>query len=128
MDVNLASFILHPSSINMSSPKRSKKPSVPVTKIPALKDILERLGFQHASVKDVSSFQEATHTWRKGFKASSGRLGPDLLRWNNFDVQLDLKELAEKFLVHENIADQFWGPARSWNQDSNLKYPEDRAR
>jgi hypothetical protein len=112
----------------MTSPKRSKKPSITLSKIPSVKELFERLGFQHASVKDENSFHDATHAWRKAFKTSSGRLGPELILWNSPDVQIDLTEMAERFLKDGNNAERFWSPIRSWNHDSDLQYPEDRAR
>lgn len=116
----------------MPSPKRSKKPSVPITKVPSVKELCELLGFQHASLKDTTFFMNTSHAWRKSFKTSSGLSGPELLQWNDPLVQLNLTEMSERFLEASNNGInnglRFWSSSRSWNQDSDLVLPDDRVR
>lgn len=110
------------------SSKRSKKPAVTLSKVPSVKEICERLGFQHASLKDTNAFTDATHAWRKSYKTSNGTAGTELLLWNELSVQLDLTIMAERFLEDKGNGERFWSPTRSWNHDSDVKYPEDRPR
>ena len=104
------------------------KPSIPLSKVPSVKQLCELLGFQHASLKDTNTFMEETRTWRKSHKANSGRDASKLLRWNDAEDQLDLEEMAEKFIDHKGNGERFWSKMRSWNHDSNLQFPEDRAK
>jgi hypothetical protein len=115
------------------SNKTSTKPTVALSKVPSVKELCERLGFQHASLKETNSFIDASHAWRKSYKTSDGTAGTALLRWNEASVQLDLKTMAERFLEDKGNedkqnAERFWSPARSWNHDSDVQYPKDRAR
>jgi len=116
------------SILDMTSPKRPKKPSIPLTKVPSVKELFEGLGFQHASVKEETLFREACHSWRKSFMARSGRAGPELLSWNEGSIQMDLREMAERFLEDGDNAERFWSATRNWNHDSDLQYPEDKTR
>jgi len=66
------------------------------------------------------------------FKASSGRDASKLLQWKDTEDQLDLEEMAQNFLNHKGDEDEgngerFWSNKRSWNRDSDLQFPEDRA-
>lgn len=105
----------------------SSKPEISLSKVPSVKELCEDLGFQHASLKDTNNFMEGTRAWRKSFKTSSGRPAATLLQWNDMSIQQDLEEMAERFLDHENNGHRFWSPHRSWIQDSNIKFPEDKA-
>ncbi|KAF4626424.1 hypothetical protein G7Y89_g11735 [Cudoniella acicularis] len=107
----------------------SSKPSVSLSKVPSVKELCELLGFQYASLKDTNTFMELTRAWRKSYQTSSGRPATDLLSWNQSSDQLDLEEMAQKFIDDRGNGDRFWSPNRSWNHgDSDLHFPEDRAR
>ncbi|KAE9376558.1 hypothetical protein N431DRAFT_332235 [Stipitochalara longipes BDJ] len=106
----------------------SLKPSVSLSKIPSVRALCESLGFQHASLKDTNTFMEAARAWRKSYHTSSGRPATDLLHWNRSSDQLDLEEMAQNFLDKRGgNGERFWSPDRSWNHDSALQLPEDRA-
>jgi hypothetical protein len=106
----------------------SSKPSVPLSKVPSVKELCEQLGFQYASLKDTNRFMEVTRAWRKSYQTTSGRLAADLRSWNEPSDQLDLEEMAQKFIDDRGNGERFWSPSRSWNHDSDLQFPEDRAR
>ena len=109
--------------------KVPKKPTVALSKVPSVKELCERLGFQHASLKETNAFLDATHTWRKAYRIGGGGTpGTELLLWNQLSVQSDLTIMAELFLVDRDNGDRFWSPTRSWNHDDDVQYPEDRAR
>jgi hypothetical protein len=110
------------------SSKVPKKPAVALSKVPSVKELCERLGFQRASLKDTNAFMDATHTWRKSYRTSGGTPGTELLLWNQLPVQSDLTIMAERFLEDRKNGDRFWSPARDWNHDSDVQYPEDRAK
>jgi hypothetical protein len=110
-----------------SSGKGSKKPAVTLSKVPSVRELLERLGFQHASLKDTNAFTEATHAWRKSYRTTNGTSGTDLLFWNESPVQIDLTVMAERFLEDKSNGERFWSPSRSWNRESDVQYPEDRS-
>lgn len=108
---------------------RPPKPStIPLSKVPSIKQLCEVLGFQHATLKDTNAFMENTRAWRKSYKLTSGRDASRLLRWNDAQEQLDLEELAQKFIDYEGNGERFWGENRSWNHISTLQYPENRAK
>ena len=115
-----------------SSSKTSKKPAVALSKVPSVKELCEKLGFQHASLKETNTFIDASHSWRKSYRTSDGTSGTQLLQWNQPSVQLDLTTMAERFLENngnvenERNGDRFWSQTRSWNHDSDIQYPEDR--
>ena len=112
----------------MTSGKRTKKPSVPITKVPSIKELCEQLGFQHASLKDTNAFMDASHAWRKSYVTTSGLSGTELLLWKDPLVQLDLREMSERFLKVSNNGLAFWSANRSWNHDSDLIYPEEQSK
>src|SRR6266536_240518 len=88
------------------------KPSVALSKVPSVKELCELLGFQRASLKDTNKFIEATHSWRKSYITSSGQPASQLLLWNQTSVQLDLDEMAQKFIDDKGNGDRFWSPGR----------------
>jgi len=112
----------------MTPGKRTKNRTIPITKVPSIKELCERLGFQHASLKDTSTFVEASHAWRKSYITSSGVAGTELLLWKDPDVQFNLREMSEKFLEVSNNGEAFWSANRSWNHDSDLTYPENKSK
>jgi len=106
----------------------SSKPSMPLSKVPSVKELCELLGFQQASLKDTNTFMEAARAWRKSYHTSSGRPATDLLHWNQPSDQLDLEEMAQDFLDKRGgNGERFWSPDRSWNRDSDFQLPKDRA-
>ena len=106
----------------------NSKPSISLSKVPSVKELCELLGFQHASLKDTNAFMEATHFWRKSYKTRSGHAASQLILWNESSVQLDLEEMAQKFIEDKGNGDRFWSPDRSWNHDFDLQMPDDKAR
>jgi hypothetical protein len=106
----------------------SSKPSLPLSKVPSVRELCELLGFQQASLKDTNTFMEAARAWRKSYHTSSGRPATKILHWNQQSDQLDLEEMAQDFLDKRGgNGERFWSPDRSWNRDSDLQLPEDRA-
>ncbi|PMD36850.1 hypothetical protein L207DRAFT_569010 [Hyaloscypha variabilis F] len=106
----------------------SSKPSLPLSKVPSVRELCELLGFQQASLKDTNTFMEAARAWRKSYHTSSGRPATKILHWNQPSDQLDLEEMAQDFLDKRGgNGERFWSPDRSWNRDSDLQLPEDRA-
>ena len=108
--------------------KGSRKPAVPVSKVPSVRELCELLGFQRASLKDTNIFMDTAHNWRKSYTTSNGQPATQLLLWNQSSVQIELQAMAEKFLEDEGNGERFWSSSRTWSQDSDLQFPEDRAR
>ena len=106
----------------------STKPSVPLSKVPSIKELCELLGFQHASLKDTNTFMEVTRAWRRSYTTGSGRPATELRLWNQSLDQQDLDEMAQKFVDVNGNGDRFWSPSRNWNHDSALQFPENRDR
>lgn len=105
-------------------------PSISLSKVPSVNELQELLGLQRASLKDTKIFSEATLAWRKSYLTSDGQPASQLLLWKSPSVQTDLRLAAEKFLEDQNNGQNngynFWSPTRTWAQDSDLKYPDDR--
>ncbi|CZR61475.1 uncharacterized protein PAC_11371 [Phialocephala subalpina] len=71
---------------------------------------------------------DATHHLRRSLQTDDGQPATELLDWNSPSVQRDLRTMAEMFLENNNNCDRFWSPSRTWAQESDLKYPNDRER
>lgn len=112
----------------------ARGPSVPLSKVPSVKQLSELLGFQRASVKDEKLFMDSTIQWRKLFTMSDGRPATELLDWNSPSVQSDLRTVAETFILQKEKNEKnengirFWSPSRAWAQESDLMYPNDKER
>jgi hypothetical protein len=104
------------------------KPSVPLSRIPSVYELTELLGFHHAPAKETNTFVESARSWRKACQSSSIQDASELLNWNQVSNQLHLEEMAVDFLDKAGNGERFWSPGRSWNHDSEVQYPEDRAR
>lgn len=115
-------------AIMSRSTKKSQKPSVPLSKVPSVKELCEQLGFQRASIKDTDTFMDATRAWRRSYKTSKNLPGGDLLRWNDPAVQSELKEMAATFLETGDNSERFWGFSRNWYHPSDIQFPEESER
>ena len=103
--------------------KRSQKPSIPLSKVPPIKKLLQLLGFQRASIQNTQSFIAATHSWRNSY--ATGNSACELRHWNEPLIQLKLKDLANDFLYHGVNGDRFWGAGRSWFCETDMQFPRD---
>ncbi|KAH8810882.1 hypothetical protein F5884DRAFT_749288 [Xylogone sp. PMI_703] len=110
------------------SPRRSnKKSTVPIGQVPLVRVLCELLGFQRASVRDTQSFLETMHAWRKSSVTSDGEKIGNMLNWRDPRVQTELAAMSTRFLESDN-AQRFWSPDRSWWQEGDLRFPEDKVR
>jgi len=109
-------------------PKSLQTPSLLASKIPAIENLHDLLGFHGASLKEMDSFKDTAHLWRKSYKTSDGKAASDLLNWKEPLIQQQLTEAAEKFLDNDGNGERFWSANRAWIQDSDLQFPADRER
>jgi hypothetical protein len=109
-----------------SKPKSSNKPEVRMTKVPAISQLTEHLGFQHASRIETENFLGAVHAWRKSYITDGGLPGKELLQWNKPEVQIELGLMAERFVDNNGVGERFWSIERDWFQASDLEYPDDK--
>jgi len=102
--------------------------SVPLSKVPSVRQLCELLGIQHASLKDSTVFMDTVLAFRKTSTTSNGSPVIKLLDWNSQSVQNDLRSAAVKFLDENDNGHRFWKPTRGWAQPSDLHYPEHKDR
>lgn len=107
------------------TPKR-KKPAMPLSKVPSVKELCDRLGFERASTMETSVFTDTTHAFRKSYKTTDGSAGANLTDWNSTSVQQELTAMAISFLDRSGNGVRFWSGSRRWMQEGDLTYPEDR--
>ena len=113
--------------MSSKSAKRGQKPSIPLSKIPGVKEICEFLGFQSASIKDTEKFMEATRAFRKTYQPSAGSSNINFLLWKDPLVQYEYRNMAEMFLADGDNSDKYWGSKRYWYSDG-VQYPDDADR
>jgi hypothetical protein len=102
------------------------KPAVALSKVPSVKELCDRLGFERASPRETSVFTDTTHAFRKSYRTSDGGDGANLTDWNSLFVQQELSEMAINFLEQSGNGERFWSNSRRWKDDGDLTYPEDR--
>lgn len=108
---------------------RSTKKSDPLpSKIPIVKKLYETLGFRDLHSKDAKKFMSAIQSWRSTYQTKSGWHANELLEWKHPEVRVDLEEVATAFIDTEGNGERYWSASRSWAQDLDLKFPEDRVR
>ncbi|PVH76070.1 hypothetical protein DL98DRAFT_642396 [Cadophora sp. DSE1049] len=107
--------------------KKSQKPAVSLSKVPSIKELLEPLGFQSASIKDTDKFLETTRAFRKSYQGPAGSTNVFLLQWNEPLVQCEYRNMAKIFLEDDDNGDRYWGSKRYW-YSAGLQYPDDSDR
>ncbi len=104
-----------------------KKPAVSLSKVPSVKELCDRLGFERASPREVSVFTDTTHAFRKSYKTTNGSPGSDLVDWYSTEVQKDLSAMALDFLEQAGNGERFWSDSRRWKDVAdNLTWPDDK--
>jgi hypothetical protein len=103
------------------------KPSITLSKVPSVKELCDRLGFENASSKVITHFTDSTHNWRKHFKTPGGVKGATLIDWSKPQVQEDLYNMAMKYL-DSGYGQKYWTGPKDWNPEPDFRYPEDRHR
>jgi hypothetical protein len=103
-----------------------KKPAIALSNIPPVKELCEKLGFRRASSRQESDFIDTTHAFRKKYKTPAGTPGSELTDWNLVTVQHELFTMAMKFLDEAGNGERFWSVSRTWKEDGDLHYPDDK--
>ena len=103
-----------------------KKPAIPLSNVPPVKELCEKLGFQHALSRQVTDFVDTTRAFRKNYRTSNGTPGTELTDWNQGTIQHELFTMAIKFLDEARNGVRFWSDTRPWSEDGDLNYPEDK--
>jgi hypothetical protein len=99
---------------------------MPLSKVPSVKELCDRLGFERASPIETSVFTDTTHAFRKSYRTSNGNPGSNLIDWYSTEVQQELSTMAMNFLEQGGNGVRFWSDSRRWKDMDDLTWPEDK--
>lgn len=113
-------------STRFTMTSKLERPVVKIGSIPSVINLLHSLGFRRGPREE--EFLKRAIEWRKSYQLVQGQHTKELLNWKTASTQQLLTEMTKDFLTDNNNGEQFWSPNRTWIQDSDLKFPEDRSK
>lgn len=92
-----------------------------LSKVPSVAEISTKLGFKHR--KETTTFTNATRAFRMSYRIPNDSTGDSLTSWYNDQAKLEV--MAVTFL-ESGKGDLFWSDSRTWMENGDLTYPEDK--